>query len=129
MRRIIILLTVLALAGCGLRGVRQSDLDTWVGTPVTALDTHSLFLTMRLERSYASNGAIEIRNYVNEANVTAPVGMSGLVVSRRIACNNLFYIHDDCVVEYRPTGRCYTDATTRPHPSQVATFWPVTISA
>jgi hypothetical protein len=80
--------------------------------PVVALDTHSLFLTMRLERSYAENGAIEIRNYVNEANVMAPVG--GMLVSRRIACNNIFYIHDDCVIEYRPTGRCYTDHTTRP---------------
>ncbi|MCY4471150.1 MAG: hypothetical protein OXC08_20735 [Thiotrichales bacterium] len=76
------------------------------------LDTHPLFLTMRLERSFAADGAIEIRNYVNEMHVSAPI--AGMMVSRRIACNNIFYIHDDVVMEYRPTGRCYTDATTRP---------------
>ena len=112
MRIIAVVLLSVVLIGCALPGVRQSDLNTWVGMPVVALDTHSLFLTMRLERSYAENGAIEIRNYVNEANVMAPVG--GMLVSRRIACNNIFYIHDDCVIEYRPTGRCYTDHTTRP---------------
>ena len=113
MLRIIILLSVITLAGCALRGVRQSDLDAWVGMPVEALDTQPLFLGMRLDRRMTNDG-IEVRNYVNEANVSAPVGMTGMVVSRRIACNNIFYIHDDYVMEYRPTGRCYTDATTRP---------------
>jgi hypothetical protein len=31
-----------SVAGCA---VRQPDLDVWVGMPVEALDTHSLFIT------------------------------------------------------------------------------------
>ena len=111
MRIPIVLLSILILAGCPLKSVRQADLDSWVGMPVEALDMQPLFLTMRLERRMTTDG-IEVRNYVNEANVSMPVG--GLIVTKRIACNNIFYIHDNYVMEYRPTGRFYTDATTRP---------------
>ena len=113
MRRIIIvLLSILFLTGCMLLGVRQSDLDAWVGIPVAALDLHSVFITMPVVRSYTSNGAIEIRNYTNEKDMLIPVGNT--MMPKRITCNNIFYIHENCVVEYRPTGRCYTNASARP---------------
>ncbi len=106
------------LTGClaTLGGVRQSDLDVWVGVPVKALDTHSLFLTMRLERSFTEDGD-EIRNYINEASrIVCPA--AGVCISKRGACNNIFYIHEGYVTEYKPIGsggaRCYTDETTRP---------------
>jgi hypothetical protein len=31
-----------------------------------------------------------------------------------VVCNNIFYIKDGKVVEYAPTGNCYTDETVRP---------------
>ena len=104
--------------GLGL-GVRQSDLDAWVGIPAKALDVHSEFLTMRLERTFTEDG-IEIRNYVNEVSGNRCMTIGYNVVCRGIkgACNNIFYIHEGYVLEYRPTGsggvRCYTDATLRP---------------
>ena len=67
MKRMIIAAVIsipILLSGCmaaASKGVRQSDLDAWVGVPVKALDTHSLFLTMRLERSFIEDG-LEIRN-------------------------------------------------------------------
>ena len=102
-------------AGLGL-GVRQSDLDAWVGVPAKALDVHSVFLTMRLERTFTDDG-MEIRNYVNEVSrVVCPA--AGVCVQRPGACNNIFYIDEGYVVEYRPTGsggvRCFTNATLRP---------------
>lgn len=115
MRTVTILLLSAILASCALRGVRQADLDAWVGVPVSKLDTHPIFLSMRLERSFAENGNIEIRNYVNELMATAPI--AGMLVTKRMACNNIFYITDGYVTEYRPTGRrCFTDERVRPLP-------------
>jgi hypothetical protein len=34
--------------------------------------------------------------------------------SNRVVCNNIFYIRDGVVVEYAPTGSCYTDDSVRP---------------
>jgi len=113
----VIILSCIFLVGCPMLGVRQSDLDAWVGIPVEALDTHSMFLGMRLERSYTSDGTIEIRNYVNEGTRTICPAL-GVCVTRRGACNNIFYVHDGYVMEYRPTGsggaRCFTDDRARP---------------
>ena len=39
--------------------------------------------------------------------------------SNRIVCNNIFYIRDGIVLEYAPTGRCYTDETVRPQSETV----------
>lgn len=115
---IAIIIASILLTSClaTLGGVRQSDLDAWVGVPVTALDIHSLFLTMRLERTLTDDG-IEVRNYINEdIRVICPA--AGVCVQRRVACNNIFYIDEGYVIEYRPTGsggaRCYTDITNRP---------------
>jgi hypothetical protein len=109
--------------------VRKQDLDAWVGIPVEALDTHSFFITVPMYRSVASSG-IEIRNYANGVDVAqcfsnAGANKAGNYVnanafttcsSGRIVCNNIFYIKDGLVIEYVPTGRCYTDETVQPQP-------------
>ena len=78
-------------------------------------------------RTQTENG-IEIRNYVNSRNVASCLGRTsgradGAYVnantfancsSNQIACNNIFYIKAGKVIEYAPTGRCYTDETVRP---------------
>ena len=118
---------VSAVFGCAT--VRQPDLDAWVGIPVEALDTHSFFLTVPMIRTITSSG-IEIRNYANGADFSscgtqgsARVSSSGKAVSgsqftqcstQRVVCNNLFYIRNGKVLEYKPSGRCYTDDTVRP---------------
>jgi predicted metal-binding protein len=119
--------TVLALAGCAT--VDQEDLNAWVGVPVEALDTHSFFLTLPVYRSVTSSG-MEVRNYANGKDVAncftnagATTNKSGKYVnstafttcsSNKVVCNNIFYIKDGKVVEYAPTGNCYTDETVRP---------------
>lgn len=114
-----------AVVGCAT--VRQQDLDAWVGMPVEALDLHSLFITVPMYRTVTDSG-IEIRNYANGIDVAncfgnAGVSRSGNFVnanafttcsSARIVCNNIFYIKDGKVIEYAPTGRCYTDETVQP---------------
>ena len=116
---------VVAMSGCAT--VRKQDLDAWVGVPVEALDTHSLFLTVPMYRSVTSSG-IEIRNYANGADVAqcfsnASANKSGKYVnanafttcsSGRVVCNNIFYIKDGVVIEYAPTGSCYTDESVQP---------------
>lgn len=118
-RLLVIVATTFLLSGCTALAVRQSDLDAWVGVPAKALDTHSLFLTMRLERSFTEDG-LEIRNYINRASGNQCMTIGYNVVCKNVegACNNIFYIRDGYVVEYRPTGsggvRCFTDETIRP---------------
>jgi hypothetical protein len=96
-----ILLTAATIAGACLMvagcAVRQEDLASWQGVPVSALDVHTEFLTMHLARSEAADGT-EVRNYVNGP------------------CNNIFYIRDGRVVKYNPVGNCYTDESLQPQP-------------
>lgn len=115
----------LLLAGCAT--VRQADLDAWKGMPVEALDTHSLFVTIPMYRSTTSSG-IEVRDYANGAEVascfTSTSGISGsryvnpsaftTCTSNRVVCHNLFYIRDGRVLEYAPTGSCFTNDSVRP---------------
>lgn len=68
MKKLLSLFVVLVLAGCGT--VRKQDLDSWVGMPVEALDTHSLFLTVPMYKTRTESG-IEIRNYANGADVAS----------------------------------------------------------
>jgi hypothetical protein len=115
-----------ALAGCAT--VRQQDLDSWAGMPVEALDTHSLFLTVPMVRTISASG-IEIRNYANGIESASCYTSGGASKSsgkyvntsafttcsnNKVVCNNLFYIREGRVIEYAPTGRCYTDATVQP---------------
>lgn len=128
MKKFTILAAVtLALTGCGSILVRQSDLDSWPGMPVEALDTHSLFITIPMFKTLTESG-IEIRNYANGADSescysSGSGSASGKYLSassftnctrNRVVCNNIFYIKDGKVLEYAPTGRCYTDETVRP---------------
>lgn len=115
-----------AISGCAT--VRQQDLDAWVGTPVEALDTHPLFLTMPMYRTQTDSG-VETRNYVNGTEVEQCFTRMGArrndskYLSRsafttcsenRIVCNNLFYIQGGKVIRYAPTGDCFTDDSVRP---------------
>jgi hypothetical protein len=107
--------------------VRQQDLDAWVGVPVEALDTHSFFITVPMYRTVTASG-IEIRNYANGRTVASCFGTAGATgtgnfvnanafstcSSGHIVCNNIFYIKNGMVVEYAPTGRCYTNETVQP---------------
>lgn len=116
---------VATVASCAT--VRQQDLDAWVGMPVEALDTHSIFITMPMYRTVTASG-IEIRNYTNGRDVANCFGNAGatrvgtyvnanaftICSSGRIVCNNLFYIKDGKVIEYAPTGRCFTDERAQP---------------
>jgi hypothetical protein len=129
MKKILAITLAAALAGCSNLSVRQVDLDTWPGMPVEALDTHSLFLTMPMNKTLTDSG-IEVRNYANNMDSQscysgggASRGSSGKYVNasfftncsnNRATCNNLFYIKDAIVLEYAPTGACYTDETTQP---------------
>lgn len=121
------ILATVALTVSGCATVRKQDLDSWVGVPVEALDTHSLFITIPMYKSFTPNG-IEIRNYANGADVsqcssTANANKSGRYANAnafttcstgRVVCNNIFYIKEGVVVEYAPTGSCYTDETVQP---------------
>ena len=62
-----LLVCLSALAGCSTAPpvVHQQDLDTWVGVPVAALDSHPLFSTLPVVRTVGDNG-VEIRDYVNK---------------------------------------------------------------
>lgn len=126
-RTLVLLTSILALSGCAGLHVRQQDLDAWAGVPVEALDTHSFFITVPMYRTVTPSG-IEIRNYANGRDVASCFTNAGASASSgfvnanafttcssgRVVCNNIFYIKEDKVVEYAPTGRCYTDSTVQP---------------
>ncbi len=123
-------MAVMGLAGC--QTVRIDDTQAWVGRPVSDLDLHPVFLTMRMVRTEVSDGT-QIRNYINSANISScssDASIFGSSVSSAMytefsscmgrvgACNNIFYIKGGRVESYVPTGsggmRCYTDERTRP---------------
>ena len=100
------------LAGC--RTVQQHDLDAWVGMPVEALDTHTFFVSLPMYRSITAGG-IEVRNYTNTQERTRCTGTTTMTcTSVRDGCNNIFYIKDGKVIEYVPTGRCFTNESMQP---------------
>lgn len=116
---------MLSVVGCAM--VRQQDLDAWVGMPVEALETHSFFVTVPLYKTRTDSG-IEVWNYANGSDVARCFGNAYATganryvnansfttcSSNRVVCNNLFYIKDKVVLEYKPSGRCYTDETVQP---------------
>ena len=115
------LLTAVVMLTVGCATVRQKDLDVWVGMPVEALETHSFFVTVPLYKTRTESG-IEIWNYANGSEVASCFGNAyargnnryvnassfSTCSSNRIVCNNLFYIKDKKVIEYKPSGRCIT---------------------
>lgn len=130
MRTPFAILILIALAACVT--VREEDLNSWVGQPVSKLDRHPVFSLMPVEVQQSPDGT-EIRNYVNGANVRSCFGSStasafspymitvnsgGSCVQRFAACNNRFYIQRGVVQQYVPVGtggaRCFTDARATP---------------
>lgn len=107
--------------------VHQEDLAAWEGMPVEALDTQTFFLTLPVVKRMTDSG-IEIRNYSNRANVSECFGSATLrtswgrptvsdrssCTSQSRGCDNIFYIKDGKVLEYAPTGQCFTDVGVRP---------------
>jgi hypothetical protein len=110
-----LVLITLSLSGCAGLLVRQQDLDAWVGVPVEALDTHSLFLTVPMIRTKTESG-LEIRNYANGKNISSCSGFGNAAASGGWVqasafsnctsgwqgCNNIFYIRNGKVLEYTP---------------------------
>lgn len=128
--RITLCILMATVAGCGT--VRQIDLDSWVGQPVAALETHPFFITVPVVKTVASDGT-EIWNYVNGAEIgscsrggsifSGPVNFATYTsfsncVAQTMACNNIFYIKDKVVLRFIPVGtggaRCMTDETLQP---------------
>jgi len=119
-------LTVLT-CGCADPVIRQQDLDVWVGMPVAALDTQPLFVTIQMVRTTTDSG-VEIRNYASERGFASCAGTGSAIAvgssvsadafanctSGWIGCNNIFRISDGKVLEYAPTGRCYTNESVWP---------------
>lgn len=119
---IIFLIAIFILQGCALasfyRKVRPQDLKSWEGIPVSALDTHSLFLTLPEKRTLTED-KVEIRVYSNKKNIAHCLGVGKFnsyltCTAGLIGCDNIFYIKEGRVIRYVPTGRCYTDDTVRP---------------
>lgn len=120
----------LTLLGCA--SVHQEDVQSWIGHPVSELDKHPIFLTMKLVQTRTPDGT-EIRNYVNGRD-TASCSSGGTVFGKYVdygtfnqfttcmktfaACNNIFYIKDGVITQYSPIGtggmRCYTNEAIRP---------------
>lgn len=130
MKLVVVAVFGFVLAGC--QSVRVEDTAAWEGRPVSDLELHPVFATMRLIRTVASDGT-ELRNYINGANASScssDASIFGTTVSSAIyseftscmsrftACNNIFYVKNGRVLSYVPTGsgggRCYTDERTRP---------------
>jgi hypothetical protein len=124
-KALLVVIAVCVITGCAT--IRQQDLDAWVDMPVEALETHSFFVTVPLYKTKTESG-IEIWNYANGGDVASCFGNAfatgnGRYVtsssfsacsSNRVVCNNLFYIKDKKILEYKPSGRCYTDETVQP---------------
>ena len=107
--------------------VQQQDLDAWSGVSVEALDTHALLRKAPMFRTRTNSGT-EIRNYAYGYDFEECCGEAGankvgdfingndLIIcsSSRIVCNNMFYIKEEKVLEYAPTGRCDTSEKIQP---------------
>lgn len=124
MRQVVILAAACLAVGCAT--VRQVDLDAWVGMPVEALDTHTFFITVPMERRITDSG-VEIRNYRNGGGGASCISNTFATGTGKNAgsftttncddgpvCNNIFFIKNGKVLEYAPKGRCMTNAIVQP---------------
>jgi hypothetical protein len=82
---------------------------------------------MSMTRRIADSG-LEIRNYANGSSITSCFNSGTAKASGNKAnyagntfcgtnenvCNNIFYIKDGRVIEYAPTGSCFTDERAQP---------------
>jgi hypothetical protein len=117
----------LLASACADPAVRTRDLDVWIGMPVEALDTQPLFVGMRMVRTYAEDG-VEIRNYASRRDFPSCAGSPGALATGSYVspdafsnctggwdgCSNIFYVRNGKVLEYAPTGRCYTNESVWP---------------
>ncbi|HYA75502.1 MAG TPA: hypothetical protein VED83_01225 [Burkholderiaceae bacterium] len=120
------------LAGCESAppAVHQQDLDTWVGAPVSALDTHPLFGTLPMVRVFPESG-VEVRDYVNKRYVAgclppASAGSKTFTMNpgtykafrtcseNMSGCDNVFTIKNGKVMQFSPEGQCKTSEIVRP---------------
>lgn len=127
MNKIVVLCAV--LAGCALPGVKSEDVDAWAGQPVSVLETHPFFVTIPVKKTVASDGT-QVWNYFNGAvasqcdSTAYGSPKAGFATgeqtcaTREVGCNNLFYVREGRVVQYRPVAsggaRCVTTAMLRP---------------
>ena len=128
--KIISLITsALFLNGCANMTVRQEDLNAWVGVSVERLDTHSLFLTLPVAKTITDSG-VEVRVYSNKQNFSSCFDSGNIdgktysndasfsaiqnCSSQLRGCDNIFYIKDKKVLEYKPVGLCYADEIVQP---------------
>ena len=123
-------IVIMTIAGCA--NVRQVDLDSWKGQPLSKLELHPIFLTIPVVKTKTSDGT-EIWNYVNGKNIGS-CSNGGTIYNGSIdytaysqfsscvqnfaACNNIFYIKDGIVLRYSPIGtggmNCYTTKEAQP---------------
>jgi hypothetical protein len=124
---------LMMLCGCITREVRQVDIDAWTNVSVVALDTHSVFITMPQVRTVSDDG-LEIRDYIDKVGVSNCMGTGagfggfgrGYMLNyanfnsfqtcsaQSVGCDNIFYIRDGKVLEYKPVGLCNTNQTLQP---------------
>jgi hypothetical protein len=121
--------TILALAAscASVPPAPQQDLAAWKGASVEELDAHTFFKTVPMFRT-KTDGGTEIRNYAYGYNFGECFGQAGAskfgdfvhendfitCSSSRIVCNNIFYIKEEQVLDYAPTGRCDIDEKVLP---------------
>ena len=118
---ILALLIINLLTSC--RTVHQTDLDSWIGVPVIAVDTHSFLLPLPMIKTVTDSG-VEIRVYSNKRGVSSCGGTGVLSNSNfnsfqacsagLVGCDGIFYIRDGKVIETKAVGNCYTDESSRP---------------
>ena len=129
----IILLLALGYGGIScspVPTVQSQDYSNWTGMSVEFLDDHPFFNAVPMFRTKTGSGT-EIRNYAygydfGECFTKAGATIFGDFVhedefifcsSSRIICNNIFYIKEEKILEYAPTGRCGSDKRVQPLPS------------
>ena len=122
MKKLIPLILLTALVGCATLIIDEDVVNSWKNIPVEELDAHSFFITIPLIKTKTDSG-MEIRNYRNvrdfsscSASATGYVSYSAFsqCSSFQSGCNNIFYIKDGIVKDYRLVGNCYTMESLRP---------------
>ena len=115
----VILPNLLWVACASVESAPKPNVAEWDGVSVEALDSHTFFKTMPMFRTKTASGT-EIRNYAYGYDFRECFGKAGAdkfgdVVdgevfitcsSSTIVCNNFFYIKEETILEYAPTGRC-----------------------
>ena len=114
------------MMGCSSIFIDENIVSDWKNVSVNELDTHSFFITIPMIKTI-TDGGIEIRNYRNgrtfsQCSASGNVNGSSYLTynafascsQNEVVCNNLFYIKDGVVIDYRLVGRCITAEFLRP---------------